>query len=140
MRRKRDNRISLAGEKRTSADQECARIRPRDLCERVLKIVRARHSEYDNPQSDRARCSLNFRQAGIKRGVVRVTEHSNSCRLGHQVVQQFHPLGIEHAATEECDASEIALGLAEAPHQPGSDGSSPVTNMIGVVGAAACNG
>ena len=112
-RRQRDDLFPTASQERAAADEQRAGLALDESCKGGLDVAVAAGIENDELLPDRLRRGLHVSSLRLGSRSVRVDEHGNRCRLGHQLAQQLQPLRPQLAA-EKADARDVAARPVEA--------------------------
>ena len=111
--RQRDQTFPMRVQERAGADEQRAGPALDEGCKGGLDVAVAADIENDELLPDRLRRGLHVVSLRLGRRGVRVHEHANCCRLGHELAQQLQSLRPQHAA-EKAHARDVAARPVEA--------------------------
>ena len=111
--RQRDHAFPMGDQERAGTDEQRTGPALDERCKGCLDVAVAADIENDELLPDRLRRGLHVSSLRLGFRSVRVHQHGNCCRLGHELAQQLQSLRPQHAG-EKAHARDVAARPVEA--------------------------
>ena len=134
--RQRDEPFPMGVQERAGTDEQRTGPALDERCKGCLDVAVAADIENDELLPDRLRRGLHVSSLRLGFRTVRVHQHGNCRRLGHELAQQLQSLRPQHAG-EKTTPVTLPPGRLRLATRPSLTGSLPVAKTIGTVVVAA---